>query len=62
MISTYIKLWLMVITISLSAIALQGTFPIESAHAQSGMGGMGPGGGMGGMGPGGDDEELGDED
>jgi hypothetical protein len=53
MISTYIKLWLMVIAIFISAIALQGTFPIESAHAQSGMGGMGPGGG---------DEELGDED
>ena len=44
----------MVITVSLSAIALQGAFPIESALAQSGMG---PGGGMGG-----DDEELGDED
>ena len=60
MISTYTKLWLMVITVSLSAIALQGAFPIESALAQSGMGGMGgmgPGGGMGGG-----DEELGDED
>ena len=54
MISTYIKLWLMVITVSLSAIALQGAFPIESALAQSGMG---SGGGMGGG-----DEELGDED
>ena len=48
MISTYTKLWLAVITISLSMIALKGTAPIESAHAQSGMGGMGPGGGMGG--------------
>ena len=56
MISTYIKLWLTVITISLSAIALQGTFPIESAHAQSGMGGMGPGGGDG------ENPELGNED
>ena len=61
MISTYIKLWLTVITISLSAIALQGAFPIESAHAQSGMGGMGPGGGDG-ENPELGNEELGDED
>jgi len=52
MTSTYNKLWLTVIAIFLSVIALKGAAPIESAHAQSGMGGMGPGGGMGGMGPG----------
>ncbi len=60
MISTYIKLWLMVITVSLSAIALLGSFPIVRSLANSGFGGMGGMGAWGGMGGG--DEELGDED
>ena len=45
MASTYNKLWLTVIAIFLSVIALKGAAPIENAHAQSGMGGMGPGDG-----------------
>ena len=43
MTSTYNKLWLTVIAIFLSVIALKGAAPIENAHAQSGMGGMGDG-------------------